>query len=124
MDLMKYLYLNKAEELNSEQDVSLSAFLSRALQKCIEFEISTTTTNLNYTRINTSHRISNKIDELLPSRDTTHQEAELLQMKVTKLEDSKDDKLMLDRYSIKYGLELIFWISKFQKIPITNFRES
>jgi len=49
-------------------------------------------------------RLNWRIKELIHARDIDHSEAMVLQQKTHKLEDSKDDKLALDKYFIKREL--------------------
>ena len=99
-----YIY-NKAEERNSHSDVFLTTFLAMADQKGFEYEIEAPHRDeRSNTMDNKAHRINWKIEELLSAKDISHEEAEVLQMKANRLEDTQDEKIQLDRYYIELKL--------------------
>ena len=98
-----YTY-NKAEERNALPYVFLTSFLSRATKKGFDYEILEDRDNTNNVKGNTEHRMTVNIEELLWAPDIDHEAAEALQMKTNKVEDTKDDKITLDRYFIKLRL--------------------
>ena len=99
-----YIY-NKAEERNSHSDVFLTTFLAMADQKGFEYEIEAPRRDeRSNTMDNKAHRINWKIEELLSAKDISHEEAEVLQMKTNRLEDTQDEKIQLDRYYIELKL--------------------
>ena len=67
---------------------------------------------------NKEHRIHWRIDELLKAADITHEESDELQMKTNRLEDTKDDKLKLDRYFIKLKLG----VDTLDEMILSNFQ--
>jgi hypothetical protein len=98
-----YIY-NKAEDMNSSFDCFLTTFISRAIKKGFTYEFILDTNTLDHERKNMTARLNWRIEELLHARDIDHSEAMVLQQKTHKLEDSKDDKLALDKYFIKREL--------------------
>ena len=97
-----YIY-NKAEDMNSSFDCFLTTFISRAIKKGFTYEFILDTNTLDHERKNMTARLNWRIEELLHARDIDHSEAMVLQQKTHKLEDSKDDKLALDKYFEQTG---------------------
>jgi hypothetical protein len=95
-----YIY-NKTEEENSSRNRFLMTFLAMADKKGFQYELLDDEDN---SALNQEHRLNWRIEELLQSKDISNQEAQALQMKTNKLEDTKDDKLKLDRHFIKFKL--------------------
>ena len=92
-----YFY-NRAEAANSDDNTFLTAFLSKAHQRGYTYEFLQIQDEDNQMRINTEHREHCKIEELLSAPDITKEEADILKEKTNRREDTKADKLKLNRF--------------------------
>ena len=127
LDIFDEIYIfNKTEDDNSKPSLFLKSFLARAYKKGFMVELMPDADTTNE-RNNIHHKQSFAIEEILTTADIKSDEADELLKKTCIFEDTKDDKLKLDRYFIKRTLGVdaldkdILQNFHFKYETITNF---
>ena len=98
-----YIY-NRTENDSSKNYLFLTSFLSRVEKKGYKYNIIPDKDEVNNLHDNQGHRMNWKISELLSAEDFDGGKITQLQDKINKLEDTKAEKIAVEKFFIKLRL--------------------